>query len=249
MGRGRRASPPKLPPRSLSLTPDSNVPSTSKASNPHKTIKRCSDTMFELWCCSRKRAFRAWLLLVLGNSSSSGSSYGPAKRTLNGCILCQKRPTKAGYVETRPVFPGVRKKEAKRQYGHRLAIVAFHRRATRDRLLQGLDVSHLCGQTNCINPGHLVVESNADNHARKRCRAALTFTIIGDKARRKSWKGWKGWEGWQTREGRKGWRGWKGWERKGKEASDVKPKFQAVPTFACTHEPRCVKFVEEEYMY
>lgn len=68
---------------------------------------------------------------------------------------------KKGYVETKPVFSGVAKKDAKTLYSHRLAIVAFHRSNAKDSLFEGLDVSHLCGQTICINPRHLVVKSNA----------------------------------------------------------------------------------------
>jgi hypothetical protein len=39
------------------------------------------------------------------------------------------------------------------------------------RLLAGEHASHLCHQTNCINPAHIVVEPKARNEARKACRA------------------------------------------------------------------------------
>ena len=41
----------------------------------------------------------------------------------------------------------------------------------RERLLAGDQASHLCHQTRCVNPDHIIVEPKAANEGRKACRA------------------------------------------------------------------------------
>lgn len=41
-----------------------------------------------------------------------------------------------------------------------------------------LEVSHLCGMPNCIEPDHLVVEPKALNESRKICQKDLFISVI-----------------------------------------------------------------------
>lgn len=48
-------------------------------------------------------------------------------------------------------------------------------------LFGGEQASHLCHETTCVNPDHIVVEPKAENEARKSCKGLVVVrtTILG----------------------------------------------------------------------
>ncbi len=58
-----------------------------------------------------------------------------------------------------------------RQYAGRMAVAAWQRPEELRRLLEeeGMEASHLCGNSVCFNPAHLRVEPRAENQSRDTC--------------------------------------------------------------------------------
>lgn len=88
----------------------------------------------------------------------------------HGCVLwtgpkMNKNGTEYGYKYVR--MPNQRRKS--RQYTHRLAYMYKH--AT-NVLPRGLDVSHLCHSSLCVNPLHLALEPHHINNNRIHCANA-----------------------------------------------------------------------------
>ncbi|KAK1703150.1 uncharacterized protein BDZ83DRAFT_240136 [Colletotrichum acutatum] len=80
---------PEVPPRQKwppILLPQSQTPITPN------TVSPDSASIAQLESCLEEVAYGAWLKLAVGSSSSNGYCYSRAKRTLNGCILSQKKP-------------------------------------------------------------------------------------------------------------------------------------------------------------
>ena len=99
---------------------------------------------------------------------------GPAPRTLaevvagiisrtipgpGGCLLFTGTITPKGYGMV--LARGIHGKPI---YAHRVVFAAYHGEAPPHG--SGLEVSHLCGISVCVNPAHLVAESHAENMAR-----------------------------------------------------------------------------------
>jgi len=102
-----------------------------------------------------------------------GQGSGPATVNAVGCVIPKKTTQSRGYVQVDVVNEST---YGKAQLAHR--IVAFLNCAAdqvelllrgQDSEAQGYYASHLCGIANCINPQHIVVETRAENEARKSC--------------------------------------------------------------------------------
>lgn len=85
-----------------------------------------------------------------------------------GCWVHPNKPNNKGYVQ-------VAKDISKKVYTHHLAVrmVFGSDEVPTDR---NQNVSHLCGNSSCCNPEHLVVESAEANHARKNCCVVRSVT-------------------------------------------------------------------------
>lgn len=95
--------------------------------------------------------------------------YGPMKTNSISCWLSQKSTNKKGdkgYIKCK--LPGAtgpnRRKE---EYIHILSIIADGRSTD---LCTSKQVSHLCHNPKCFNPKHLIVESQANNLDRNKCK-------------------------------------------------------------------------------
>lgn len=141
-----------------------------------------STTLRELRGVSPKLARDTLRRLEAGYVDKSGSGYPAAVRTPSGCLLAQKPPNRAdnGYIQIAPISTATRGLAGSRaikqmpQNAHRLVVIGHGTEEERRRLVENGDhASHRCGQPTCIEPSHIVVESKADNEARKACKQSL----------------------------------------------------------------------------
>ncbi|KAK9429741.1 zinc-binding loop region of homing endonuclease-domain-containing protein [Lipomyces doorenjongii] len=113
-----------------------------------------------------------------GYKGRTGTFVPPAVITPNGCHLPQRAPAANGYILIQPVavFRGkAQKNEPNKekdgfQSAHR--VVCYLTKSEDDvhnLLYRGYHASHLCHQRGCINPDHLVVETEDVNYSRKMC--------------------------------------------------------------------------------
>ena len=90
----------------------------------------------------------------------------PTSNNAHGCIHWQWKLDKSGYPRMNITLKD--KVPSTNLSVHRLAYFMCHpehiTRAT------GKHISHLCHQRTCINPNHLVMESNTLNSSRNRCQ-------------------------------------------------------------------------------
>jgi len=112
-------------------------------------------------------------------------SIQPHTHYTNESTNANKTVQQNGYIQIAPVVvahsrakKGEEKKEKPPpQNAHRLVVLAHKPQADFERMLAGEHASHLCHNTICINPEHIVVESKA-NEARKACRALGLIVIV-----------------------------------------------------------------------
>ncbi|KAK9351662.1 zinc-binding loop region of homing endonuclease-domain-containing protein [Lipomyces doorenjongii] len=117
--------------------------------------------------------------LKYGYTSTNGIYFPPAVITANGCQLAQRSLVNDGYIHVPPVtaVTGKARKDVQKKspiLSLRIAWCATWQRAAsevdvRNLLYGGYQASHLCHQQNCINPDHLVVETQQVNLSRKMC--------------------------------------------------------------------------------
>ena len=92
-------------------------------------------------------------------SNQETEIYGPRD---DQCIRVKSKDFKKAKVE----FTNARPKYYR---PYKIAWLAAKRRWPG----QNLECSHLCGSKECFNASHLVEETNADNHARRKCHNKL----------------------------------------------------------------------------
>ncbi|KAK9359472.1 zinc-binding loop region of homing endonuclease-domain-containing protein [Lipomyces starkeyi] len=83
-----------------------------------------------------------------------------------GCWESNLKPDKGGYCRI-----DLRKLLHVRLWTHQLALIADNRGAELKMTLgsNSFDVSHICNNSKCFNPGHLIVESRQNNTRRRTC--------------------------------------------------------------------------------
>ncbi|KAK9429742.1 hypothetical protein V1505DRAFT_147484 [Lipomyces doorenjongii] len=159
-----------------SLNPVNDERGDSSADHPLKKI-------------AKQRWIAAIELLIQGYKSRNGNGFvPPAVIAPNGCHLPQRRPIEGGYILIQPVALFNRKvknnepnQEIKKdgvQKAHR--VVCYLTKSEDDvhnLLYRGYHASHLCHQPGCINPDHLVVETQAANESRKMCSTKANVKI------------------------------------------------------------------------
>ncbi|KAK9372954.1 zinc-binding loop region of homing endonuclease-domain-containing protein, partial [Lipomyces chichibuensis] len=139
---------------------------------------------------ARERWVAAIDRLVQGyRGNTFGSFIPPAVIAPNGCHLPQRSTTEAGYIKIQPVavFTGHADKDEpnKTRVEFQLAsrVVCYLTKSEDDvynLLYRGYEASHLCHQPKCINPDHLVVETNRANISRRICSVKADVKISVD---------------------------------------------------------------------
>lgn len=97
--------------------------------------------------------------------------FGKMKINSTGCWLGQKatnKPNGAGYIKLK-VFGSSSRKEF---YAHHLVLITDGR--TQDLIevcdpKNNLEISHLCHNSTCFNPRHLIIEKRSLNLQRNKC--------------------------------------------------------------------------------
>jgi len=115
-----------------------------------------------------------------------GQGSERALTNASGCILPVKAANRkvSGYIQCLPpVLVPAHEQEPiiSPQLAHRVACYIYKSEADVEKLLYGgYHASHRCGYERCINPEHLVVETKAENEARKACSNKVdVITVIG----------------------------------------------------------------------
>lgn len=85
----------------------------------------------------------------------------------NGCVLHQKTPNEQRYVKTK-----LRGGSRTEFYIHHLVV-----RASGELINRALEVSHLCHNKRCINPEHLIQETQEYNRSRQPCAIMKVYNF------------------------------------------------------------------------
>ena len=87
-----------------------------------------------------------------------------SQRHATGCLVWMGGPVDSKYGQMRVKFPG--NKVSRVMYVHRVAVMVSLKL---DRLPEGQEASHLCNNSRCIEPTHLILESHQINSERHHC--------------------------------------------------------------------------------
>jgi hypothetical protein len=129
-------------------------------------------------------------VITLVNRDYAKAQYRKVKakghRNRRGCVIPKRLPRDDGYVRwtiakkaVETAFKGASPMPTGEQsfYVHQLAYYAkYGTIPTRNHE----HLSHLCDDSRCMNPKHLVVESPKVNNSRKNCRVTVTCQHCGE---------------------------------------------------------------------
>lgn len=163
---------------------------------PAKRVRRNASTT-SVYQSGVKRTVRALYAdsMHTGYNHRVGNSKTPAATSNSKGCWIHMGTGKNGHVAVRPSIQPSGKRVANGsprtprrcgQFVHRLAVKAWHTPETIERLAVkssiNWEVSHLCWQPACFNPGHLCVESHDQNERRKQCVNKSVCTCKGSPA-------------------------------------------------------------------